>query len=360
MSVAGGASRYSVEIGDPGCDRDEVLAVAARNLPNFGAARYRKYYERNPFGAPLFWLARETSTGAPVGMIALYPSELRIGEATVRGGIAADFAVDAKHRGFGPALALASTLRSASGAAGLRYVYGTPNPASRNVYLRVGLEPVGPFVRCVRLLRTGAAVREYVRQPALATAATAVLDVAASVLARERLQRLPRGLRVLAPTLFDDSFEPALATVAGRALVTGSHRVDVLNWRFETDATGSERRYSIFALADRGGTVAAYHVYSERERIRHVVDIGWADRSGALAGLIAAFVRDSRRAGAHAVSMRYLGARSGMLPRRLRAFGFLTRREEHGLLAYVPDGERSASPVLRPDSWQFLAGDADL
>ncbi|MCL4290349.1 MAG: GNAT family N-acetyltransferase [Thermoleophilia bacterium] len=360
MTVAGGTPRYSVEVGDPRRDRADVLAVAARNLPNFGAARYAKYYERNPFGAPLFWLAREASTGTPVGMIALYPSELNIGAATVRGGIAADFAVDAKHRGFGPALALASTLRAAVAESGLRYVYGTPNPASLSVYVRVGLTPVGTFVRYVRLLHTAPAVREYVRHPALANAASAVLDVAASVLAPERLRHVPRNLQVLTPATFDDSFARVLSACASPALVTGSRRVDVLNWRFETDAPEPPRRYAIFALAGTAGTVIAYLVYSQREGIRHVVDIGWLDQEGALDGLIGAFVRDSRRARVDAVSVRYLGARGDRLPRRLRAFGFLTRREERGLLAYVPGDDDAVDAVMRAESWQFLAGDADL
>ncbi len=357
--MSGTAGRYTIERGDPGRDRGEVLAVAARNLPSFGEERYRKYYERNPFGPPLYWLARETATGEPVGMIALYPSELEIGGSTVRGGLAADFAVDARHRGFGPALALAFTLRAGADEAGMRFVYGTPNPASLGVYIRAGFAPVGTFVRCVRLFRTAVAVREYVRRPELARVAAGVLDVGAALLAPERLRRLPRGLTVLTPPAFDDSFAPLLAAVASQAVVTGARRADVLNWRFETGSAAPSRRYAIFALADAGGAVIAYLVYSQRDGIRHVVDLGWASRPEALDWLLGAFVRDSRRAPVDAVSVRYLGARDGALARRLRAFGFLTRREDRGLLAYVP-GDDVATAVLHSGSWQFLAGDADL
>src|SRR5690348_8771117 len=73
------SARYSIVEGDPRADRQQVLAIAARNRggpPERFERRFAKYYEHNPFGPPSVFFARDNGSEALVGMTALFPTAL--------------------------------------------------------------------------------------------------------------------------------------------------------------------------------------------------------------------------------------------------------------------------------------------
>jgi hypothetical protein len=347
-----------------------VLALANRNLPASPAEsewRYRKYYEGNPLGPPLFFLAHETGSDEPVGMAAMFPTQLRVGGELAPAVITGDFAVDEGHRAFGPAIELQRACLGALAESEYVCAYGSPNVLAEPIIERVGYEDLGRLTRFVKVLRGQVAVDQYVRRRRLAgiasRASSVVLDPLLSVVSRERLHRRPAGLRVERPDAFDDRFADLWRTAARRQRVTTERSAALLNWKFERnggrEAGGAGPSYSIFALARADGAIVGYVVYRLKEEVRHIVDILALPSRRTADALLSEFILDARNENAAAISMLHLGVEH-VLTKRLRSFGFLRRQEEIGVRLHAHPGARVDVRLDDPGNWSLLAGDQDL
>lgn len=356
------SARYSIVAGDPDADRVEMLDLAARNRPGPRSrleAKYVKYYEHNPLGAPSLFLARDNESGRLVGMAAVFPTNLWIAGERVPAGIGGDFAVDEGHRGVGPAVALQRATIPALAERGLKCAYGSPNKSSEPIVRRAGYADVGRLSRFVKLLSARPLVDRYVGRPRLASLAAGVANPFVSILSRERLRRRSRRFSVEEPELFDDRFT-SLWELARRQLGATSERdAALLNWRYEkTGPAAAPGNYPIFALLE-GDDVAGYVVYRMGDDSRLVYDVVCRPERAVMDALLSEFILDARRKKASTIDLGYVGPPS-LLTGRLRAFGFLQRTAQNGLLAYV-DGEAPAGVDLgKAESWYFMAGDTDF
>jgi GNAT acetyltransferase-like protein len=356
------SARYSIVSGDPREDRLEVLAIAGRNRPGPRErfeCRYRKYYENNPHGPPSIFFACDNESGAMVGMTALFPTRLRVAGQLLPAAIGGDFAIDADHRGLGPAVALQRATTSVLSERGLKCAYGSPNSSSEPIIGRAGYTDAARLTRFVKLLTARPLVDRYIRRPRLAGLASAAANPVVSVLSRERLYRRSARFSVEQPDEFDARFE-ALWELARRHLGATSERsTDLLNWRYEkTGPAEVGRDYSIFTLLD-GKDVAGYVVYRLDHDSRLVYDIVHLPDRPVIDALLSEFILDSRDNEAAAIDLGYVGP-SNLLSARLRAFGFLQSAAENGLRVFV-DGEAPFGvDLLRGDSWYFLTGDTDF
>jgi len=356
------SARYSIVPGDPHADRQEILDLATRNRPGPRSrleAKYVKYYENNPLGAPSVFLARDNESGSLVGMTALFPTSLWIAGERVPAGIGGDFAVDEGHRGFGPALALQRATIPALSERGLMCAYGSPNRFSEPIIARVGYADAGRLTRFVKLLSARPLVDRYVSRPRLASLASGVASPLVSILSRERLHRRSRSFSVEEPERFDDRFRSLWELARGQLGVTSERNAELLNWRYEkTGAGGEPGNYPIFALLE-GNEVAGYLVYRMGDGSRFVYDVMCRPERPVVDALLSEFIRDARRRKASAIDLGYLGP-PNPLTGRLRAFGFLQRTAQNGLLVCV-DGEAPFGLDLgKAESWYFTNGDTDF
>jgi GNAT superfamily N-acetyltransferase len=354
--------RYSIVPGDAHADRLEMLDLATRNRPGPRSrleAKYAKYYENNPLGPPSLLLARDNESGSLVGMAALFPTTLWIAGERVPAGIGGDFAVDEGHRGFGPALALQRATIPALSQRGLKCAYGSPNRFSEPIIARVGYADVGRLTRFVKLLSARPLVDRYVSRPGLASLASGIASPLVSMLSRERLHRRSRRFSVEEPELFDDRFT-SLWELARRQLgVTSERNAELLNWRYEKTGPGAApANYPIFALVE-GNEVAGYLVYRMGDRTRLVYDVVCRPDRPVVDALLSEFILDARRKKASAIDLGYVGP-PNLLTERLRAFGFLERTAQNGLLAYVDGQTPSGVDLEQAESWYFTSGDTDF
>jgi GNAT superfamily N-acetyltransferase len=356
------SSRYSIVPGDARADKSELLAIAARNRPGPRARielKYGKYYERNPVGPPSIFLARDNESESFVGMAALFPATLRVAGEPVRAAISGDFAVDAAHRGFGPAVALERATVAALSELGLKCTYGSPNQSSEPIVARAGYADVGRLSRFIKLLGARPAVERYIRRPALARLASTVADPLVSALSRERLYRRSGAFRVERPDVFDDRFASLWETPARGQGATSERSADLLNWKYEkTGPADPARRYSIFALVE-DARVAGYVVYLASDGVRLVYDVLCLPDRSVMDALLAEFILDARSGKAAAIDLGYLGP-PNLLTRRLRAFGFLQRSAQNGLRVYVDGDAPFGVDLLEGESWYFMTGDTDF
>ena len=332
--------------------------------PEVSERRYRKYYEHGHFGPPYFFLAREDVSGDFVGMATLFPTRLRISGELVPAVITGDFAVDADHRAFGPAIALQRACLSALADNNLRCAYGSPNRMSEPIIDRVGYADLGRLTRFVRVLRAGPLVNTYVRRRRLARVtsrfASVAVDPVLSVLSRERLHRRPASLSVEEPEVFDERFSGLWRAAWREHAVTTERNPEFLNWKYEKGAEQSgEGKYSIFALTDDAGEVVGYIVHRTKGDIRHVFDILSLPSRSVLNTLLSEFLLNARRDEMSAISVLYRGP-TNLLTRRLRSFAFIARREEMGLRIWVEGDAPLAADPHESENWYLLAGDQDV
>jgi hypothetical protein len=357
------SGRYSIVRGDVRTDKREMLELALRNrpgpLPRI-EAKYRKYYENSPLGEPALFLARENESGGLVGMSALFPTTLWIAGRTVPAAIGGDFAVDEGHRGFCPALALQRATVQALPELGAIFAYGSPNQFSELVVARAGYADLGRLTRFVKLLSARPAVKRYVKRPRLASLAAGVAQPLVSMLSRERLYKRPEGFSVAQPERFDDRFTGLWEEARRQPGVTSERSAELLNWRYaKTGMGGDPGMYSIFALME-GEEVAGYVVYRMGDDdSRLVYDFLCRPERRMVDALISELVRDARARRAVSIDFGYLGA-SNLVTERLRAFGFLQRTAENGLLVCSESGAAPAVDLERADSWYFTSGDTDF
>ena len=358
----GVSARYSIVSGDPEADRGEVLAIAARNRrgpPERFERRFAKYYETNPLGPPSLFFARDNESGQVVGMTALFPTTLSVAGRCLPAAIGGDFAVDAEHRGFGPAVALQRATTSALSARGLHCAYGSPNRFSEPVLGRAGYADVGRLSRFVKLLTARPLVARYTRRPRLARVASAAADPVLAIVSRERLYRRSSRFSVAQPSLFDDRFARLWKIAREHHGATSVRSAELLNWRYEKTGPAAARGdYSVFALLE-GTDVAGYVVYRLDAGARLVYDIVHLPDESVADALLSEFILDARHSGAAMIDLGYVGP-ADLLSRRLRAFGFVQRTASNGLRVYVEGGALRGVDLLSRDSWYFLTGDTDF
>jgi GNAT superfamily N-acetyltransferase len=359
-------SRYSIVPGDPRAHKRDVLALADRNLlvPLQGREpRYAKYYERNPVGPPVFFLARDEESQQFVGMAAAFPTTLRVFGEVVPGAISGDFAVDDGHRGFGPSVALQRAVVSALDEHGLRCAFGYPNEYAEPIIKRAGYVDLGRLSRFVKVLSSRVLVDNYVRSPAVARPLAALsrvgLDPLLSVLSRERVHRRRHGFRVEQPDAFDDRFSEVCESTWRQHPITSERTPELLNWKYEQDGRRDRGVYTIFALLAGDDRVAAYAVYRSRNGIRHLVDIAFLPSRAVVDALLAELILDARRQRVQAVTLLHLGS-ANLLTRRLRTFGFVRRTDPSGVRLYVPGDSALDRKLVETGNWYFLTGDADV
>jgi hypothetical protein len=356
------SGRYSIVPGDPQADRQELLDLATRNRPGPRSrleAKYAKYYENSPLGAPSLFLARDNESGSLVGMSALFPTVLWVAGERVPAGIGGDFAVDEGHRGFGPALALQRATIPPLAERGLRCAYGSPNSNSELVVGRAGYADVGRLTRFIKLLSARPLVDRYVSRPRLASLAAGVARPFVSILSRERFHRRPGRFSVEQPERFDDRFTSLWGLARRQLGVTSERNAELLNWRYEkTGPGGASGNYTIFALVE-ADEVAGYLVYRMADDSRLVYDIVCRPERPVVDALLSEFIRDARRNRASAIDLGYLGP-PNLLTGRLRAFGFLARTADNGLLVYSDGEPPSGVDLQKAENWYFMSGDTDF
>jgi hypothetical protein len=356
------SDRYSIVSGDPKADRLEVLAIAARNRvgpPERFERRFAKYYENNPLGPPSIFFARDNQSGQLVGMTALFPTTLRVAGQLVPAAIGGDFAVDAGHRGFGPALALQRATTSVLSVRDFKCAYGSPNRFSEPIVGRAGYTDVGRLTRFVKLLTARPLVDRYTRRPRLARLASAAAGPVVSVVSRERLYRGSARFSVDQPGVFDDRFVNLWQIARDHQGATSERSAELLNWRYEkTGPAAASGAYSVFALLE-GRDVAGYIVYRLDDDSRLVYDIVHLPDRSVIDALLSEFILDARHSRAAMIDLGYVGP-GNLLSERLRAFGFLQSMGKNGLRVYMEGDAAYGVDLLSGDNWYFLTGDTDF
>lgn len=246
-------------------------------------------YDANPFGPGHCLLLHRGDPGQPVGALGLHRRRYHDGAQRRDALVLADFVVDPLHRTLGPALSLMrGALDVALGEA--PWVLGVPNPASRAVLRRAGLDEVTALSRRGKLLRSAYGLKRHGLTGAPA-AVTAPLDGA--LRAVDRVLGRPARWR-WRDTAFSD---PDLAEVWARrpaGLCLGERSPEALCWRFGTRADGATAAWRLSLACGDDGAAIGYVVWRVQDDLAEVADFLCADPLRELSGLLLGFARHCR------------------------------------------------------------------
>ncbi|MBN1590419.1 MAG: GNAT family N-acetyltransferase [Pirellulales bacterium] len=336
---------------DVDADREAILALWRRNLPEGTADRYAWLYDS---GRARSWIAREDKSGA-IGAVGLMSRRLRLfGEEYPAGG-PIDLNVDRTHRLGGLALRLQRSVTAEVDQGRLALIYGVPNTQSEPVLRRVGYEIVGPVQRWARPLRSHEYLHDRLPGGALGKTASATVDAALWLRSPESRYRRRREHRVEITDCFDVRFDRLWRQAAPQFSVIGQRTAEYLNWRFR-DAPGTA--YRALCVGDRNDSLLGYLVYTCRDGVAYVADFLHADDSVGDA-VLAEFINLMRVQKAKAIVTIFTGAPAAV--KRLRRFGFRRRSSSWKIMVHT-DALRLGIPrykLLDVGKWFFTRADID-
>ena len=336
---------------DVEADRQAMLALWQRNLPDATASRYDWLYAS---GRTRSWIARNENQEV-VGSIGLMDRHMNLLGEDHPCGQAIDLNVDRRYRIGQLALRLQRAVADNVNQGRLSLVYGLPNPQSEAVARRSGYEVVGPVTRWARALRTFGYVEDRLPSRTLAKIAAGTLDAALWLRWPESRYHRRAEHRVEITDTFDERFDQLWQRAAHQFPIIGQRTADYLNWRFR-DAPGAV--YRTLCLSDRSDRLLAYLVYTVRDDVAYVADFLHADDHVANA-VLAEFIKLMRVQRAKAIVTIFSGA--GTVARRLARFGFRRRPSSWKIMIHS-DAVRLGIPrykLLDVGNWYLTRADID-
>jgi hypothetical protein len=350
---------YTVVCADLDRDRDEIVALWARNLAAHSlsshAKKYTWYYQENPYGPGRCWLLVARPGGRIVGTAGLGLRRIQLGEATVVAGLASDFAVDKEYRFLLPALKLQKAVQAAVGE-DLALTYCLPNSASIAILRQLGYQTPWSLKRYVKVLH----VERYLQSLPVfpkrgGHSLAAAIDLFLLAVSRETWRRT-RGCVLEELRAFDERFDDLWQRTAGAVPMTGVRKPEFLRWRYSACPV---QRYITLGLLGLGGDRLLGYVVccmGPKDQVQ-VVDL-WADHAANVADdLLSGLISWARSRDAVSVACDFFGARP--LEQGLRRFGFRPRPSLATLSVFPRPGGPCAGATRWIQDWYFLPGDED-
>ena len=140
-------------------DRECILALWRRNLPEAAAARFDWLYET---GRAASWIVRDEN-GEAIGSIGLMGRAMKVFDRSQPAGQPIDLNVDRRHRLGGIAVRLQRTVTAEVQQGRLGLIYGFPNAQSEPVLRRVGYRSFARVGRWAKPLSTDEVLEKWLR-----------------------------------------------------------------------------------------------------------------------------------------------------------------------------------------------------
>ncbi len=329
----------------PACPRDDrnaILQLWHRNLPNATPERFHWMYASGPGRC---WLALSRD-GVPIGSAGLMVRDWFLAGHPCQVGQAIDLNVDMAHRSFGCALELERAVLKGAYESGLAFVYALPSESAVPIFKRLGFRELGIMSRKVAWFTTASLVQRLVKRRSIARPLAWFLDPFLPL-------RQPRSL------LTDYSFETVRdfpSSLAGLESpgrfpfgCIGSRDPRYLRWRSLGTPNAS------ISLLRRGSTEVVGYILSSRgsSECVTVLDFFFHDPEAGIA-LFQRFAKEMLEQGAATVQLSFLGASE--IDAWLEANGFLARASKETVLVHVPrdDGWTDRQ------HWYFTRVDLDV
>lgn len=347
--------KYVISKADLQSTRHEIHSLWEQNLPFLTDFRYVWHYEKNPFGPAICLVVRDEKMDA-VGSAALFPRRILLNGKSYSAAIAGDFSINKSHRVLGPALALQKALIASARETGITILYGVPNALSTPVFKTVGYRLLGKLDRMTKPLRSRYYLGRYIKSDLLLSVCSRTVDWGMKAVSAERYIRKSPDRTYAVQDEFDARFDAFWERAAREYPVIAERSSAALRWRF---LQSTQERHHIFTLTKNDNhELLGYIVYTQDNSTVRIMDLLARDTEKTFDQLIGGFIRFQRTAGAHSITICYLG--NGKLVRKLLRYGFSARPDKDVVMVYLAPGAADASTLMDAQKWHFLSGDSDI
>jgi len=348
-------NRYTIIKADVKINKEDIFPILKRNLEGASTQRYEWNYENYPYIDARCWLTKHENSNSLVGSAALFPRRVFIKGEPVYAAIAGDFAIDKKHRTFGPALKLQKEIQLQVKDTEFRFIYGIPNILSKELFLRIGYKEIGKFNRFVKILKTEYKSKRYLHTSLRYKIPSRVIDFLIKNISKEKRYRKNFKYSVEMPEFFDDRFDKLWKKSSRQFNIIGERTSNFLNWRYKQSTS---QDYKIFCILENKKDILGYIVYYFKDNMCHIVDMLFVMSEGAIDALLAKFALFIRDHGIGSISIYYLGNKS--IEMRLKKFNFYkVKKEDKNVIIYNPNYKFETN-LLDSENWHFLEGDNDI
>lgn len=336
--------------------RDAVANLWRSVLSNAAwDGRFEWLYEDNPAGHTTTWLAVVTESGEVAGCNSLYARRLYVHGKPVLMGIAADFAVHAAHRVFGPALQLQREIVAQSPGQGYSLNFAYPNKSGDAVFFRAGYQELGESNGFVKLLRTKSKIARRVHNATIAAIIGQIADAALRI--GDRILTLS-CCRSLCPEILhtcDQRFDVLWERTRAEYPVIGEKTSAFLNWRYTSCGT---EKFRYFCLLDSSKTVLeGFIVFAIRDGVATIYDVFAVRNIALFKYLFLQFALSMRKYDVTSIIVNYLG--DGSFRKLLRSVGFINRAHRRKCLLFS-DSVLTGQGVFDQQGWFIFDGEMDL
>lgn len=336
--------------------RDAVLALWTEVLTNASwPGRFEWLYDDNPAGRTTTWLAVSPKSGEVAGGNSLYARRLYVNGTPVLMGIAADFAIHAPHRVFGPALQMQREIVAQSAGCGYALNFAYPNASGDAVFIRAGYRVLGSSIRYLKLLNIRHKVAGSSPLKSIARAAAMLCDVFLNACDAARLAAAGRKYQTEVATSADGRFDALWESVRNSYVIIGEKSSSYLNWRY-TACNGQKCAY--YCLVDKNTKVLkGYIVYSRMNGIAYVQEALAVKDPGVFRHLLLSFSMSMRADSANVILLSFLGDPDFV--KLLYWSGFIKRESERNCLLFVHQKDIEKQ-VFSRKNWFLFEGEMDL
>ena len=336
-------------------DKNEAISFWKANFPNWPEEKYFWFYENNPYGDALCWLAKVKGENACVGSTALFPRRVCLNGRYITAAIAGDYAVAEKHRGFWPAWMLQRAALSELNNTQIDFLYASPNELAEHIMERAGYKIIGSSIRLVKVLRSVDYVQRLVKIQPVSKLLSKPVDIFLRSISREAYTRNTGKFDYEVLISFDKRFDVLWKEASPYYRIIGERSSRFLNWRF---SQCPYLDYKAFALTQKKtNRILGYIVYQIVKKELQIADLFLIDMDELFDDLMAQFLRYQRNQGIDSVSIGYFGNES--LVKQMERFSF-SRREYHRSFAVYASKESANTFLLDRNNWYFMEADNDI
>jgi len=346
---------YKIYVMDPETHEKDIIEVWENNLSSeVQSHRFNWFYKFNPDGKPYTWLAESQKENKIVGSASIYPRNININGKIEKSAVAADFAIDKKHRVFGPAIPLQKIIGENYKNYNFIFVLAYPNHSSKAVFQRIGYKTLGMASDWSKLLRSEKKLEKFLKIKFLTRIICLFLDSFLNLIDWiERFNYRDEDFIVRIIESCDDKFDILWNSGKNNFRITPERSSQYLKWRY---ANNKNEKYKFLVLYNKNETeILAYLTYSVINDIAFINDIFFKNLDHKINYLILQFSSFMRKLGIEIIYLTYLGDKR--FSDRLKQLRFIEREQTRACYLLLSEDNEE---LLNPDNWFLLDGDMDI
>ena len=237
-------------------DRQEMLELLKRNLPQLPQVGFDWRYMLNPAGPARSWFVYQQSERNAVAMASVIPRKMYVDGKEMVAGQVMHFVVDQRYRSLGPALLLQRATFDAVNSGELDFCYDCPpHDRGMSTFVRLGMRPSCQLTRYALLLRSDQYFARRIGNSLWTKPAVAMTNV---FLGARRSHRPMPGVEIHPhETGFGEEFSVLDRRVSSVGVVRHRRSMEDLNYRYRENPEFEHR----VLVARRSGELLAFAVF---------------------------------------------------------------------------------------------------